>query len=226
MTAVLILTAAEIAGMLLFMFNPFWLKRNLISKTLCSLLFLCVGIAAVLSAENLTDFSWRMLAGLTFGVLGDFFLEGKRTFLLGSICFATGHIFYARAFLHGFGSELDSFAVPIAICYAFIWIGYVIYLNLRKIRRNGSLVQLPLYSLALLFMFTTALFRGGALIVSGYNVLQGIAIILGGTLFVVSDTYLFTSMFSRHKVRHPGRKVLLTYFPAQTLLALSIFFTK
>ncbi len=225
MIAVLIFTLLEIAGMLLYMYHPFWLKRSLISKTICSLLFFCVGISAVLAADDITEYSWRMLAGLMFGVLGDFFLEGKKTFLIGSICFAAGHILYSRAFLHGFGGELDGLIVWIVICFAVIWIGYAICLKKFNICRDGNFIELPLYALTLLFMFVTAVFRGVSLLTNG-NILQGLSLIIGASLFVASDTCLFISMFSHYKLRHPGKKVLLTYFPAQTLLALSIFFAQ
>ena len=46
--------------------------------------------------------------------------------------------------------------------------------------------------------------------------------LLGGALFLISDTFLLIRLFSPYKKWWFGTVVLATYYPAQILLALSI----
>ena len=48
------------------------------------------------------------------------------------------------------------------------------------------------------------------------------AMLLGGALFLISDTFLLIRLFSPYKKGWFGTVVLATYYPAQILLALSI----
>lgn len=224
MAAVIALTLCEITTVFLAMYNPFFKRKWLIAKVLNSLLFLSVGIAAVLHTKAIDSYSWRMLVGLMFGVIGDFLLEKKKTFLAGSVSFAIGHIMYLGAFIRGFEPILYKYWFFLII-FAAVYAAYVVAGNKAGLKMNGSFLPLALYSIALIFMCVTAVSRAVLLIIAG-EYLTAAAIATGGILFVVSDSCLGVSMFSKHKVHNASKIIHLTYFPAQTLFALSILFAQ
>ena len=76
-------------------------KQSFITKVVCSLIFVLLGIFAAKETGNNTLFADYMICGLVFGMAGDLLLHAMTTkmlpFILGVISFLIGHIYYIMA---------------------------------------------------------------------------------------------------------------------------------
>ena len=192
-------------------------------KMLCAFMYLSTGVLAT-AAFRITDYSILILAALVFGVLGDFFLSynKEKHFLAGVLFFAIGHIVYSCAFLFAGGIKAKDCIFLILISATVL---YIPVFCIIKTKINLKKMELPflIYSLILVFSFVCGIVRGVLLMKNG-NYLQGICLIAGSILFITSDIVLglgFGGIKLPHIFRHT---VSYTYFPAQTLFAISICF--
>lgn len=209
---------------------PFFKKRYLSGKMLRSLGFLLTGICAW-AATGTSSYAALMLSGLLLGVLGDFFLDYKegKYFLWGALFFGAGHILYILNFLTNFSQAM--FDPPylkqiLGICAVMVVMSAVVVL-LNKIRFPGKFKLMIPYALVLLVSFIVSFARGMILFVNG-DILLALCLIGASALFISSDTALAINKFGTppHEffVGFTGRLINLTYFPAQTLFAMSILF--
>lgn len=222
MTAAIVFSALEMAVMLASSYVPALAKRHLLLKVLCSFLFVMAAYSAYRVCDCSPLFPALMLAGHLCGMLGDFFLELKKTFALGSGCFAAGHICYTVAFDLCFDKSLWSFPLfPILYCLSCA--AYFVLIIKADIRFGGKRFPVALYCLSLLAMACGAVSRAVLCIMQG-KVLFAALIAAGALLFVYSDTVLFLSMLSPKRIKHSSNAIKFSYFPAQTLLGLAILF--
>lgn len=56
------------------------------------------------------------------------------------------------------------------------------------------------------------------------NTIYGAFILAASALFITSDSFLALQLFGKPHIRRPEAVVLFTYFPAQTLFALSLLY--
>lgn len=224
MLAVIILSVLEIAVMLASSYVPVLAKRSLFLKVLSAFLFVMTAYSAYRVCSFPPLFPSLMLAGHLCGMLGDFFLEFKKTFAVGSAFFAAGHICYTTAFDLGFDRPLWSFPLY-PVLFAVLWAAYVILIIKADIRFAGKRLPIALYCLALLAMAAAAVSRAVLSLMQG-NAVFALTVAAGALLFVYSDTVLFLAMLSPKKPKHSGNAIKFSYFPAQLLLALAILFVK
>jgi len=232
-------TVFAAAAALEFVFVPWFLKamwpqktkQSLLLKMVCATLFLCMGVFAVLIAENTTLFAKLMLAGLAFGWLGDFFLHVSsklKFFVFGLLSFLFGHVSYICAYLWATKRLFPDKSVisPYAATALALLFGTgVLFARKRKMHFGKRLVPVIIYALTLMSMFVTAAALGLRIASSStaYAVLGGAVLAGGAFSFFVSDSLWATVNFTRLKKNRALKNAnIITYFAAQMLLASSI----
>lgn len=205
-------------------FLPFFKKKPLHSKMLCSSLFFLTGISAAV-AKDFTSYSLLMIAALFFGLLGDFWLDYKqsRYFMTGVLFFSIGHLIYLYTFIIHCQPSLLTYWKQILLGFLGLCVAAVLEVIIDKIRFPKGRRIMILYSFLLMFSFIFAVSRGVVSIING-NTEFGYCLVAAGGLFLLSDTFLAVSLYGKPKLRCNDKLVALTYFPAQALFALSILF--
>ncbi len=199
-------------------------RYGLKMKMLCASLYMLTGILSVAAAYELTVYSVMIISALTMGVLGDFLLgyKNKKYFLPGALFFAVGHIVYIITFLFIGAVNTLTLAVPVIILTLFAYIPLFI-LTEKKLKFGKLKKPVLVYTAVLLLCFFSALAKGVASVTQG-NILFGLCLITAGTLFIFSDLMLGTDMGGMKRPEFLHYAVSYTYFAAQTLFAISIYF--
>ena len=199
-------------------------KHGFPLKMLCAFMYLLTGVASAAAVYSVTEYTLMMLGALGLGVLGDFFLEykGKRFFSLGAVFFALGHILYSAAFLFAGDYKAITYMGAVAVITALLTAAVVAFAKL-KLELKGKKNLLLLYAPVLIFAFVCAVTKGAVCLNKG-NACLGLCLICGGTLFLFSDIMIGIGKggVQRSGILHYA--VSYTYFAAQALFALSIYF--
>ena len=193
-------------------------------KMLCALMYIVTGIVSVSAISPITYYAFFILGALFSGFLGDFFLSYKndRYFPVGVGFFALGHIIYSITFLLIGEMKAIEYIIPVAVMTLIMFIA-VVYIIKTKLNLGKMEKPILFYALLLFFSFACGVANGIIAIKNG-NFPMGLCMITASILFVVSDILLGLKtggMKLPAKMRH---MVTYTYFPAQTLFALSIYF--
>ena len=193
-------------------------------KMLCAGMYLLTGALAAITFSAGSLYTFLILAALLCGVLGDFLLSYKneRYFLLGVIFFALGHVVYSIAFLAAGEHKAVAHIIPVAVFS--VVMAFLLFLLAKAKLRLGKL-QLPLllYGTVLFFFFACAVTKG-VMAISAGNLFFGLLLMAGAVLFIASDMMLGVQIGGVKLPKLLRHMVSYTYFPAQTLFALSIFF--
>lgn len=202
---------------LVFIGGAYYDRHGALSvKAMASSLFVLLGavnfVYALLRRSG-RRFSIVMLAGLAFAMAGDVLLG--RSFQLGAGMFAAGHVLY-----------------------------FVSYCCVEKLRRRDMLVGLAIAAASILFLHFGKMFRfrsaarkeicmGYAFVISlmtgkaignfiGRRTVSRVLMGLGSAMFFFSDLMLVLRMFGGAPSL-AGSLCLLTYYPAQALLAHAVY---
>lgn len=186
-------------------------------KAVASASFVLLGVINLIYALKCNDknkkFCLTMVIGLFVAMLGDIVLNLH--FMYGAILFAIGHIFYFVAFCF-----LSKFKATDLIYGAVLSIVSAIVILFVPIFDFGGIVMQLLclvYALIISFMVgkTVANFVRE-------KTLFNLILVVGSVLFFFSDLMLLFDVFAQVS-RLAGVMCLATYYPAQALLAYSIF---
>ncbi|WP_298772297.1 lysoplasmalogenase [uncultured Fibrobacter sp.] len=193
-------------------------------KMLCASLYLTVGILSAVAFFRVTAYSAMILVALIFGFLGDFFLSynNEKYFLYGVMLFAIGHIVYSCVFLFSGESKAADYIIAVLIMSTVLYLP-VLYLIKVKIDLKKIEAAFLVYASVLVFSFVCGFLRGILMIKNG-NTFQGLCVITGSVLFITSDVILGLNHGGVKLPKLFRHAVSYTYFPAQTLFALSIYF--
>lgn len=199
-------------------------KKPLHSKMICSSLFLLTGIFAAIS-KGFSIYSLLMVTALFFGLLGDFWLDYKKSkyFLTGVLFFSIGHFIYLYTFIFNCTPSLSAYQKQILLGFFALCIAAVIEVISDKIRFPKGRKIMIAYSFLLMFSFIFAVSRGVVSIIEG-NKEFGACLVAAGGLFLLSDTFLAAGLYGVPKLKCNDKLVAFTYFPAQALFGLSILF--
>ncbi len=193
-------------------------------KMLCAFMYLITGILSAVAVYRVTAYSLLILGALAFGMLGDFFLEykAKKFFPLGVVFFALGHIVYSYTFLCiGDYEALSYITAVITVTVAVTVI--ITAIAKTKFKLKGKKNMLLIYLPVLVFAFVCALVKGVISLNEG-NLPFGMCLIFGGVLFFVSDIMIGVGKDGIKRPKFLHNAVSYTYFAAQALFALSIYF--
>ena len=150
-------------------------------------------------------------AGLLFSLAGDVFLMMPRDrFVSGLASFLVAHAFYIAAF----ASWPPTVSAPIVLMALLLVAG----LLLRTLWKKLGTLRIPVvvYAVALVVMAWQAIERSEAL-----DTLSAALALEGALLFVISDATLAEERFAGRS-RYGSVIVLVTYFAAQWLIAMSV----
>lgn len=203
---------------------PFFKKKPLLSKMLCSSLFLLTGISSAI-CNGFSQYACLMISALFFGLLGDFWLDYKNSkfFLVGVLFFSIGHLIYLYTFIFNLKPSLVPYTKQIILGFLALCVAAIIEVIADKIRFPKGRRIMIAYSFLLMFSFIFAVSRGIVSIING-NTAFGTCLVAAGGLFLLSDTFLAVSLYGRPKLKCNDMLVAYTYFPAQALFGLSILF--
>ncbi|MGI6773767.1 MAG: lysoplasmalogenase [Clostridiales bacterium] len=238
MTVLLILSVIiELVLVLFYMYSPLVRKanRSLMAKTACAIAYVIIGIcAAAASGGYSTPYAVLISIGAAFGAFGDYILDlNPRSikFILGLGSFLIGHIFYTAAFaaqLLG-NAAIKPPQILITVLSAII-VALILVAAGRKleVEPGKGLVPVLMYVVAISTMLTFAAAASIEAVKAGKTAAlpAAIAMSLGAALFTASDAVLAVNAFSKKKIKIHRAANPFTYFPAQTLLALSIYFVQ
>lgn len=210
----LVLVLLIIVGDSLYMrYGELWMK------SVTSILFVAMGVVnliyLVLNKNKDYRFPAIMLTGLIFACLGDIILEVE--FIVGAALFAIGHIFYFVAYC--FLSKFKWTDLIYGFC---ILLPSVLFITLAPIFDfDGILMEIVcvVYAVIISLMVGKAI----ANFVRERNWLN-LLIMIGSILFFFSDLMLLLNVFAH--LPYVGTLCLATYYPAEILLAFSIFLKK
>ena len=214
-----------IIAMILSFALPACRKNHLPAKMVCSALFVITAVFAALSYGSFTQYTALMIAALIFAFAGDFFLDWKsgKTFYVGVVCFSLCHLVYLYTFILNRTPSLAGCIKHMLIGFAVLCVVSVAHVAINKIKFIGKDKALIPYCLILMASFMIAVTRGAVALAEG-NTSYGACLVAAGTLFLVSDGCLASQMFGKPILPHTDQMVAYTYFPAQTLFAISILF--
>ncbi len=223
--AMYITAGLEIKAMILSFAIPACRKNHLPAKMVCSALFVITAVFAALSYGSFTQYTALMISALLFAAAGDFFLDWKngKTFYVGVVCFSVCHLIYIYTFVLNRTPSLAGYGKHMLIGLLILGVISAAHIAVNKIKFIGKDKALIPYCLILVASFMIAVTRGAAALAEG-NTAYGICLAGAGTLFLASDGCLASLMFGKPILPHTDQLVAYTYFPAQTLFAISILF--
>ncbi len=166
---------------------------------------LIILLAILTKAENVIPYKTLIIIALIFCALGDYTIQW---FIIGLICFLIGHLFYIRAFL----TAKETIApLWITICLSLYGLAMMIWIGGSLIKEDNMILAIAVfaYMVIILIMGWTS-FRAGSK-----------PAIIGAFLFIISDSILAINKFM-FPVEYSHQLIMLTYYSAQILIALSI----
>ncbi len=165
-------------------------------------------IAVMGLGNSSSTFSWWILAGLLFSILGDIFLMlPKDRFVYGLVSFLAGHICYVVAFL----SLPSSGEINLLVIGALLVVAILYLLKLSKgVLNSGGIV---------LFLAVTGYVAIITSMVWAAFYSQQPIIIAGAILFFFSDAILAWDKFVG-KLTYRNYLVMIPYYLAQYLFAI------
>ena len=194
-------------------------KKNILglfAKVLAALCFIIIGHFGYLGHK--TIYTYYVVLGLILDGFGDLFLALRNifaknvTFLIGAICFLSGHIMYIRAL-----SLLENNYL-ITCIVAGVILGAILFYLFNRVCRFSKVFTIVGIAYTSIIMIMVAMSVG---VYYTYNSIYNLVFMLGAILFVSSDIILIINNFSKkEKWMHPVYSIL--YFIAQILISYSL----
>lgn len=213
-------------------------KQSMIFKVLSSTMFVLCGFLAIKVSGNSSDYAYMILWGLIMGWVGDVCLHSLSNkmwhFAIGVVAFLAGHIFYIIGLQKAIDTDFPAEPTFAWHEYVFIFVvvtSVVTFLAIKGLfKKNGVIgVGLVVYGIVLSTMLAKALRY--AIAVIGYGESNDMFMIaltvgIGSILFAISDITL-GYILSTDDIKRAMRIFnIITYYVAQILLAVSIFYVK
>lgn len=215
-----ILTLILIVGVLVG--DAFYIVGDkLLVKTITSAGFFLIGLISLFYAfkqnKQQQNFAMIMTVGLFFAMLGDILLGLE--FIIGAIFFAIGHVFYFAAYC-----VLVKFKWTDLIAGGAIAVAGILFIFLAPFFNIGTVMKIMIVVYAIII----SLMLGKAIsnIIRERSLLN-ILILIGSFLFFFSDFMLLLCNFTTFAETLKdifGILCLATYYPAEIILALTLFF--
>lgn len=210
-----LLTALIIAGDVLYI-----TIGGLLIKSITSSLFVLLGLFNLivnLKNDNFNlKFTLILVIGLFFAMLGDIILEIN--FIIGALLFAVGHIFFFVSYCMNLKFKLSDL-----IAGVIIFIPFTLFILFAPIFDFGGLLM---QAVCIIYTIIISCMLGKSII----NYVrdkspQNLILLIGSALFTFSDFMLLLNVFA-NLPRVIGILCLVSYYPAEALLALSPSFKK
>lgn len=195
----------------------YMLYGALLVKSITSAGFVLLGVInliyALKNGTSYKKFAITMVVGLFFAMLGDILLEIE--FIVGALLFALGHVCYFIAYCFVIGFKLKDL-----IYGAIIFVPSVLFITLAPIFDFGGIVM----ELVCVFYAIIISCMVGKTISNlvQQKTLLNILLVVGSCLFFFSDLMLLLNVFGNISSTVTGALCLITYYPAECLLAYSL----
>lgn len=211
-----IIMANAIMLPLILIFDIFYMiNSELLSKSIASLMFVITGIInlnyCIKNKINLKYPKW-MLGALICTMLADILLV--LNFYLGTIVFAIGHVLYFTSYCKLEKINKNDFKYGVII--GVFSLSIISFIPFLKFDNSIMKTICSIYAVVISFMVGKTISN-----LRKENNPTNKIITIGSTLFFISDFMLMLDVFGGISVT--GYFCLATYYPAQFLLALSIF---
>ena len=203
--------------------------KNLAAKMSCAVMYVVIGFLAAEASGGYNAYAALITTGAIFGALGDLTLNmdvNSNRFFVGLGSFLTGHIFYSASFglMIGKITELTPLKIFLTAAAAIVLSSILVAAG----RKHGLLPK-KFFRPILLYVFSITAMLGFSLslaiaIGSVRNIGAAVCVAAGAVMFVVSDAVLALRTFARDRFSINRFVNPLTYFPAQVLIGLSIYF--
>lgn len=187
----------------IFFFSHITESLILIFKVIPMLLIII--LAALPKNLGVKKYQLLIIIGLVFCMVGDYTLQW---FLIGLSSFLIGHIFYIFAFLSTNERQVPTWAKIVLLVYGVsmaVWIAGTVF-------SSGEVVL----GIAVIAYISVILTMGWTAIRTGSKFAT-----IGALLFISSDSYLAINKFVM-PLPFSHEVIMLTYYGAQILIALSI----
>lgn len=217
-----ILLGYYIATYFLLIFSSYkesYSKYRIFAKTATSLGFIAIAVYSGFASGNMSFF-YSSLPAFLFCFGGDVLLEvmdekgSKKYFIAGLLSFLIGHIMFVVAFLKLQPFTFYEMIIPAAS---------VILTLLLHLDKNLDTGKMKPYVLIYSF-FVSWLFSKGLFVFLAQNNTATALILSGSALFFISDILILFLLFYKKKASVTRFLNLLTYYAAQLLLAISVYF--
>ncbi len=194
---------------------------GLLLKSLTSALFVTLGAVNLIYAFKTKTkermFAIFMLVGLFFSMLGDILLNIE--FMIGAALFAVGHIFYFVAY-----NFVQKYTVlDLVICGLLALVSTLVVTFVKAFDFGSHLMEAVVVIYA--FVISTMLGKAIANLVRERSI-KNILLVVGSGLFFFSDLMLLLNVFLPSNSIVFDILCLVTYYPAQCVLASALLFTK
>ncbi len=168
-------------------------------------MILIIVLAILTKAENIIPYKTLIIIALIFCAFGDYTLQW---FIIGLSCFLVGHLFYIRAFLT---AKESAAPLLITVCIGLYGAIMMIWIGGSLIQEDNIVLAMAVftYMIVILVMGWTSFKTGSKLAIAG------------ALLFIISDSILAINKFM-FPVEYSHQLIMLTYYSAQILMALSI----
>lgn len=225
----LVLGAISLALFLIEKVRKYSIKETVI-KGVTSALFIALAVVSNIN-NGFEDFGVFAIIGLSFGLMGDIFLDLKYVDLkhtrfhtfAGFICFALGHISYISGIVLTlpYPNLWYSYVLPLAFG---LLCGVLVLVLEKPLKFNYGEYKWISFIYAI-FLFTTVGTTFYLAIVHKMDMTTYNMLFIGACLFAVSDLILCGTYFGEGRER-PVDIVSnsITYYAAQYLIALSLYF--
>ncbi len=195
-----------------------WVPRKyLYTKLTSSLFFVLTGLASYIMFGAGNTYGLFIVVALLLGMIGDGFLvydQNPKFFIPGLVSFLLGQFVYGCTFLNTNGLLWHDLFVYFAI------IGISLFFYSKSDIEFGKMKRpVLLYYVIIIFMYTMAI---SSVYKGVMSPLAAIMVACGATLFIMSDIMLALNLFGKKKIKSLKAWVLVTYYFAQILFALSI----
>lgn len=191
----------------------------LLAKGLTSAVFVIMGsvnlVYLILNKNKDYRFPAILLTGLVFAMLGDIILNIKGGFIYGAALFAVGHVFFFVAYC--FSQKLLWTDLIYGVV---ILVPSVLFITLAPIFDFGG-VMMEIVCVVYAIIISLMVGKAVANFVRDKN-WKSLIIMVGSILFFFSDLMLLIDVFANIS-RIFDVLCLATYYPAEALLAFSIF---
>ncbi|MDE7163839.1 MAG: lysoplasmalogenase [Clostridiales bacterium] len=218
-----VILAVDLAlALLIWILDGVYIRYGAFSvKIVTSLLFAVMGgvnlVYLILTKHKDFNFPSIMVAGLVFAMLGDVILEIH--FIAGAVLFAIGHVLFFVSYCF-----LRKYTFVDFLCGAFIAFLSVLFIVFAPIFDFSG--DIAMEAVCIVYAIVISLMVGKAICNFAVNsTWLTFIIMIGSLLFFFSDLMLLLNVFSSVE-KYVGALCLSTYYPAECLLAFSVFLSR
>lgn len=204
--------------------------NTLLSKSLCSLIFVATAIVSDFYSADGFAFN-TMIAAFVCSLLGDVFLHVYPklgnvivNYALGGVSFLAGHVLYIVSFINAeksFPLPENTLAIQL-VAAAILCTAVNVLMRIFGLKLKKFSIPVVIYSFALMIMVVKAVTLGYMFVSSGKSIVSALAIGVGAVMFAASDIVLASDFFTGGKDLKKKTANMILYYGGQMLLATSL----